>query len=46
MLVDFSLEVLGLRHPNDATLKILTGIVLLCHEVELSPDDFMRCCRM
>jgi hypothetical protein len=40
MLVDFSIEVLGLRHPTDATLKILIGIVLLCHEVELSPDDF------
>jgi hypothetical protein len=39
MLVDFSLEVLGLRHPSDATLKILIAIALLCHGVELSPDD-------
>ena len=39
-LVDFSLEILGLRHPNDATLKILIAIVLLCHESALSPDDF------
>ena len=38
--VDFAIEVLGLRHPNDATLKVLMGIVLLCHGVELSPDDF------
>ena len=39
-LVDFSLEILGLRHPTDATLKILLAIVLLCPGVELSPDDF------
>ena len=38
--VDFAIEVLGLRHPNDATLKVLMGIVMLCHGVELSPDDF------
>ena len=39
-LVDFSLEILGLRHPNDATLKILIAIVMLCHESALGPDDF------
>jgi hypothetical protein len=39
-IVDFALEVLGLRHPNDATLKMLIAIVLLCHGTELSPDDF------
>ena len=38
--VDFAIETLGLRHPNDATLKMLIAIVLLCHGTELSPDDF------
>ena len=39
-LVDFCLETLGLRHPDDSTLKILIAIALLCHGTDLTPDEF------
>ena len=37
--VDFALEVLGLRHPNNDTLKLMLAILWLCHESVLTPDD-------
>ena len=37
--VDFALEVLGLRHPNNDTIKLMLAILWLCHESVLTPDD-------
>ena len=37
--VDFALEVLGLRHPNNDTVKLMLAILWLCHESVLTPDD-------
>ena len=37
--VDFALETLGLRHPNNDTLKSMLAILWVCAERDLSPDD-------
>ena len=37
--VDFALEVIGLRHPNNDTVKLMLAILWLCHESVLTPDD-------
>ena len=37
--VDFALETLGLRHPNNETLKSMLAILWVCAERDLSPDD-------
>ena len=40
--VDFALEVIGLRHPNNDTVKLMLAILWLCHESVLTPDDAYR----
>lgn len=37
--VDFALETLGLRHPNNDTLKNMLAIIWICAERDLAPDD-------
>ena len=37
--VDFLIEVLGLRFPDNYTQKLCLSILLICSDKELSPDD-------
>lgn len=37
--IDFCIERVGLRHPDDATCKIIAAILSICHSRKLSPDD-------
>jgi len=37
--VDFALGTLGLRHPNNDTLKSMLAIIWICAERDLAPDD-------
>ena len=37
--VDFALETLGLRHPNNDTLKSMLAILWICAEKDFAPDD-------
>ena len=37
--VDFCLTIVGLRFPNDATMRTILGITQLCAGRELTPDD-------
>lgn len=37
--VDFALGTMGLRHPNNDTLKSMLAILWICADRDLSPDD-------
>ena len=36
--IDFCLRI-GLRNPNDATLKTILAIIMICHQIEYTPSE-------